>query len=407
MPDVKTLIDVNMQILSGALSVMDVEPEHLSRLGYHKKSGEYVYYRKFENVIRARNPCIRTQEDEVILFSKMKNEEKMLSHWLKYYENLGVSMFVVIDNGSTDNTMSILMNHRSEKARIDILVDTRDFYETEPVWASELPRLYGSNRWCVNVDVDEFLGFPFPKFTHLINEMVCRRQYFLNTYLLDVYPREKLTKQKKVFEYESIEEYLESLYYDMNKKNKGKKNDRYEFNRLKFHDLMRATDVMGRTKLYIHKKFKNDIYRIKVSLFFMPKDMGFLMFSGFHGFIIDDIYQMNYVSDSDCVFKTKDGKTIFDLYYKKYIHGVLLHVNYYDVGRIKHKYLFKIRPGNVSFYHKGISRRVSLSDLPYLKLNTKKKYENDADKYTKKKMHKPNWKKLIHHYASKLTRSCV
>ena len=405
MPDVKTLIDVNMQILSGAVSVLDVEPEHLSRLGYHKKSGEYVYYRKFENVFKNRYPYIRTQENEVILFSKMKNEEKMLSHWLKYYENLGVSMFVVIDNGSTDNTMSILMNHRSEKAKIDILVDTRDFYETEPVWASELPRLYGSNRWCVNVDVDEFLRFPFPKFTHLINEMVCRRQYFLNTYLLNVYPREKLTKQKKVFEYESIEDYLESLYYDMNKRITRKKINKYEFNRLKFHDLMRATDVMGRTKLYSHKKFKNDIYRIKVSLFFMPKDMAFLMFPGFHNFIIDDIYQMNYVSDSSCTYKTKDGKTIFDLYYKNYIHGVLVHVNYYDVERIKNKYLFKMRPEDVSFYHKGISRRVSLSDLPYLYFH--KKHKNTEDKYAKKKKHKANWGKLLHYYEKKLTRSCV
>jgi len=51
---------------------------------------------------------VSLDDNEVILFSCLKNEEKRIPYFLDYYRELGVKNFFIIDNDSIDNSGEIL-----------------------------------------------------------------------------------------------------------------------------------------------------------------------------------------------------------------------------------------------------------------------------------------------------------
>lgn len=95
----------------------------------------------------------------VLLFTTLRNERLRLPYFLQYYRNLGIDHFLIVDNGSEDGSRDYLA------AQPDVsLWTTRASYKDSRFgmdWISALLRRYGHGRWCLTVDVDEFLVYPF------------------------------------------------------------------------------------------------------------------------------------------------------------------------------------------------------------------------------------------------------
>jgi thioredoxin-like negative regulator of GroEL len=95
---------------------------------------------------------------EIVLVSAFRNEAPRTRWFLDYYRRLGVDKFVIVDNGSTDNTVNLL------KGRADvILYETSDAYSRSGSgmrWINELIDRHGQANWCLHVDADEALIFP-------------------------------------------------------------------------------------------------------------------------------------------------------------------------------------------------------------------------------------------------------
>ena len=123
-----------------------------------------------------------------ILFSTMRNEAARLPWFLKHYRDLGVVHFLIVDNGSTDETPDLL------KHEPDVSVwRTEASYKASRFgvdWLNALLRRYGDGRWVVVVDPDELLIYPHHdtrKLPALCRWLESTGREALATMLLDMY----------------------------------------------------------------------------------------------------------------------------------------------------------------------------------------------------------------------------
>ncbi len=92
---------------------------------------------------------------EIRLFAVMRDECLRLPYFLRYYTNLGVDRFFVVDNGSTDGTTDILQ----QCPNVHVLRTDESFTQKQ-FWMNLLLRRFGRGRWCIVADADELLVYP-------------------------------------------------------------------------------------------------------------------------------------------------------------------------------------------------------------------------------------------------------
>jgi hypothetical protein len=96
---------------------------------------------------------------DVLCFSTLRNERSRLKYFLSYYRDHGVSHFLFVDNDSDDGSREFL----AEQADCSVWT-TPESYKRSRFgidWMNRLLRLYGAGHWCLTVDPDEFLVYPF------------------------------------------------------------------------------------------------------------------------------------------------------------------------------------------------------------------------------------------------------
>lgn len=95
----------------------------------------------------------------ILLVSTLRNERVRLPYFLAYYRRLGIDHFLMIDNGSDDGSGAYLAQQPDVS-----LWSTGAGYKQSRFgmdWMMHLLRRYGQDHWCLTVDVDEFLVYPF------------------------------------------------------------------------------------------------------------------------------------------------------------------------------------------------------------------------------------------------------
>jgi hypothetical protein len=129
------------------------------RLRWRRKRLLFRAFRKRRQLRSVTNRMQGLRRQPILLFSTLRNERVRLPYFLDYYRKLGVDHFLLVDNGSDDGTRDYLA------AQPDVsLWETDAGYKQSRFgmdWIMYLLRRFGSGNWCLTVDVDEFLVYPF------------------------------------------------------------------------------------------------------------------------------------------------------------------------------------------------------------------------------------------------------
>ena len=134
--------------------------------------------------------------DEILLFSAQRNEKIRLPYFLDYYRDMGVTHFLIVDNDSTDGSAEYLAQQPDVSVWRARTSYKKARYGVD--WLNYLQSKYGHKHWCLTVDPDEFLQYPFCD-TRPLRALTdwldaCSIRAF-SAMLLDMYPKGRLEDQ--------------------------------------------------------------------------------------------------------------------------------------------------------------------------------------------------------------------
>jgi hypothetical protein len=119
-------------------------------------------FRAYRKRLELRTSSNRTRQispQDILVFSTLRNERIRLPFFLKYYRDLGVNHFLIVDNDSNDGSREYL----AEQPDVSLWTTTHSYKKSRfgADWLNWLQLRYGHQHWCLVVDPDEFFVYPF------------------------------------------------------------------------------------------------------------------------------------------------------------------------------------------------------------------------------------------------------
>ena len=151
-------------------------------------------WRKARELLLVADRTDMIRPNDVLCFVTLRNERIRLPYFLQYYRDRGVAHFVFVDNDSTDGTREYLSAQKDCSVWTTPASYKRSRFGMD--WLNALLRQYGSGHWCVVVDPDEFLLYPFcdtrpiPALTDWLESSSIKS---FGAMLLDMYPKGPIT----------------------------------------------------------------------------------------------------------------------------------------------------------------------------------------------------------------------
>jgi len=129
------------------------------RLRLQRKRWRIRAFRKRRELHPVNDQSRKIRHSDILVFSTFRNENIRLPYFLKYYRNMGVTHFLMVDNNSDDGGREFLA------AQPDVsLWTTQASYKRARFgvdWLNWLQMKHGNGHWCLVVDPDELLVYPF------------------------------------------------------------------------------------------------------------------------------------------------------------------------------------------------------------------------------------------------------
>lgn len=130
----------------------------------------------------------------ILCFACLRNEAARLPYWLAHNRRLGVTHFLIVDNGSDDGSGDLLAGQHDVS-----LWSSSASYRAARFgmdWINWLLHRYGSGNWCLIVDADELLIYPAwdsRPLPRLAAALEARGTPALGALMLELYPKGPLS----------------------------------------------------------------------------------------------------------------------------------------------------------------------------------------------------------------------
>ncbi len=166
------------------------------RLRLQRRRWRIRAFRKRRNLAPVANRTNQIRPSDLLLFSTARNEGVRLPYFLKYYREMGVNHFLIVDNDSTDGSLDWLASQP------DVSVwHTRHGYKRARFgvdWLNWLQMKYAHGHWCLVVDPDELFLYPFcdtRPLRALTDWLDASSIKSFSAMLLDMYPKGRIDEE--------------------------------------------------------------------------------------------------------------------------------------------------------------------------------------------------------------------
>ena len=166
------------------------------RLRLRRKRLLWRAFRKRRQLQVVTNRMQGLRAQPILLFSTMRNERVRLPYFLDYYRKLGIDHFLIVDNDSTDGTREYL----ADQPDVSVWGTAHGYKQSRfgMDWLMHLLRRHGQGNWCLTVDVDEFLVYPYCEtrpLRALTDWLDSAGTRSFSSMLLDMYPKGAMHEQ--------------------------------------------------------------------------------------------------------------------------------------------------------------------------------------------------------------------
>jgi len=166
------------------------------RLRLQRKRWRIRAFRKRRDLRSVADRTGQIRSDDILVFCTMRNERVRLPYFLNYYRDMGVGHFVFVDNDSTDGSLDFLSGQPDVSVWHTCASYKRSRFGVD--WLNRLQRKYAHGHWCLVVDPDEFLVYPFcdtRPLRALTDWLDASSIKSFSAMLLDMYPKGRLDDQ--------------------------------------------------------------------------------------------------------------------------------------------------------------------------------------------------------------------
>jgi hypothetical protein len=131
-------------------------------------------------------PAVKAAFDDLVAACVIRNGAPHIQSFLDHHRSLGISHFVFLENGSTDDTLRLL----SGEPGVTVLRTFAPYRTYENVMKRYLVERFCRGRWCLFVDIDELFDYPLSRDLPLKQLLHYLKQYNFNcvmTQMLDMF----------------------------------------------------------------------------------------------------------------------------------------------------------------------------------------------------------------------------
>ncbi|WP_424967197.1 glycosyltransferase family 2 protein [Dinoroseobacter sp. S375] len=165
------------------------------RLRLRRKRLLWRSFRRRRQLTPASDRTGQIARQDILAFVTLRNERIRLPFFLDYYRKQGVDHFLIVDNGSEDGSAAYLAAQKDVSLWTTPHSYRRARFGVD--WLTWLQMKFGHGHWCLTVDVDEFLIYPFCEtrpLAALTDWMDASGLRAFPAMLLDLYPKGPLDR---------------------------------------------------------------------------------------------------------------------------------------------------------------------------------------------------------------------
>ncbi len=132
----------------------------------------------------------------ILAFVTVRNEAVRLPYFLQHYRKLGVGHFLFVDNASSDGTAALLAGQPDVSVWTTVAGYKASRFGLD--WLTWLMRRHGSGHWCLTLDADELLVYPYHETRPLLaltERLAAEGRQSFGALMLDLYPQGPLAAQ--------------------------------------------------------------------------------------------------------------------------------------------------------------------------------------------------------------------